>query len=390
MSLARVVVLAVVVEGRSPSEVARAYSVSRSWIYTLVGRYRREGEAAFLARSRRPRTSPRSICPELVAEIVSLREELTRAGHDAGAATIAWHLEQRHDVRVAAVTVWRTLTRMGLIVPQPRKRPKSSYCRFEAELPNEMWQTDFTHTRYGDDLDAEVLTFLDDHSRRALSITAHSPVTGPVVVEVFRRTVAAHGIPATLLSDNGTVFTARFVGGRTALEHELSRLGVAKKNSRPAHPQTCGKVERFQQTMKRWLARQPHPDDLDALQAQLDTWRGEYNDRRPHRSLARRTPTAAYLARPKSGPAERTTDAGRIRHDHVDRHGKITLRHDGRLHHIGIGRDHAGTPALLLINDLHIRVVAALTGELIRELILDPTRDYQPTGRPQHRPRKPS
>lgn len=121
MSLRRLVVLAVVLEGRSPSEVAQTYGVSRSWVYTLLSRYKAEGEQAFEPRSRRPTSSPRAVCADTVALITALREELVSAGLDAGAATIRWHLADRHQVTVAESTIWRTLTRQGLIVPQPRK-----------------------------------------------------------------------------------------------------------------------------------------------------------------------------------------------------------------------------------------------------------------------------
>jgi hypothetical protein len=160
---------------------------------------------------------------------------------------------------------------------------------------------------------------------------------------------------------------------------------VVQKNSSPNHPQTCGKIERFHQTLKKWLTAQTvQPTTIPQLQALLDRFAEEYNTRRPHRALARRTPAAAYLARPKATPAHgspTTPPDARIRRDRVDDSGVVTLRHHGRLHHIGIGRTHARTHILLLILDRDIRVVDATTGELLRELTLDPTRDYQPRGR---------
>ena len=184
------------------------------------------------------------------------------------------------------------------------------------------------------------------------------------------------------------VFTTRLSGGkggRNAFEHELRRLGITQKNGKPNHPQTQGKAERFQQTMKNWLAAQaPQPANLAQLQALLDTFTTIYNHHRPHRSLAHRaTPATAYAARPKAAPGDRTADAHhRVRTDRLDANGCVTLRHGGRLYHIGIGRAHARTHVLLLVQDLHIRVINAATGELLRELTLDTTRSYQPTGRP--------
>jgi len=197
--------------------------------------------------------------------------------------------------------------------------------------------------------------------------------------------VARFGVPASTLTDNGMVFTTRFAGGRggrNALEAELRNHNVQQKNSRPNKPTTCGKVERFQQTLKQWLRAQPQqPTTPLGLQQLLDQFVAVYNQQRPHRSLpGRATPAGAYQARPKATPAadrdHHTHD--RVRHDRIDTDGKVTLRVNGRLHHIGIGRTHARTPVLLLVHDLHVRVVNAATGELLRELTIDPARDYQP------------
>lgn len=214
-------------------------------------------------------------------------------------------------------------------------------------------------------------------------------MTGPIVLSAFRQAVAAHGIPASTLTDNGMVFTTRLAGGRggrNALEAELRRLDVAQKNSRPNHPRTCGKVERFQQTLKKWLRAQPdQPATIPALQRLLDAFVEEYNNHRPHRSLPHRaTPATVYTTRPKAGPGHhRDTDThDRVRHDRIDDVGTVTLRVNGRLHHIGVGRAHARTHVILLVQDLQVRVVDATTGELLRELVVDPTKDYQARGQP--------
>jgi transposase InsO family protein len=392
MSKARLVITAVVTEGRSQGEVARAYGVSQGWISRLVARYRAEGEAAFEPRSRRPRTFPAAISEDTVELIIRLRKDLAGQGLDAGPHTIAWHLEHHHRIRVSPATISRHLARAGLVTPEPRKRPKSSYIRFAAELPNERWQSDFIHWHLADGLEVEILSWIDDHSRYALSVTAWHRVTGPAVLAVFRTTVRKHGPPASTLTDNGMVFTTRLSGGRggrNGFEHELRRLGITQKNGRPNHPQTQGKIERFQQTLQKWLAARPPAATLAALQAQLDAFTDLYNNRRPHRSLAHRcTPATAYAARPKAAPGDRTADAHhRVRADRVGANGVVTLRHAGRLYHIGIGRTHAGTHILLLAQDLHIRIVSAVTGELLRELTLDPARNYQPTGKPRRPPK---
>jgi transposase InsO family protein len=384
MSKARLVITSVVLEGRSQTEVAAAYGVSKGWVSKLVARYREEGEAAFEPRSRRPKTSPNATPPDVVKLIARLRTELTAAGLDAGPDTIGWHLTQHHQIQVSAATISRHLTQAGLVTADPSKRPHSSYLRFEAELPNETWQSDFTHYRLATGAAVEILSWLDDHSRKALHLSAHHRVTGQIVLHAFCETCDRYGIPASTLTDNGMVFTTRLAGGRgglNALEKELQARHVRQKNSTPNHPTTCGKVERFQQTLKKWLRAQPlQPSTVTELQALLEQFRDLYNTRRPHRSLPHRaTPDTVYTARPKATPTpEQTRTHERVRHDRIDDSGVVTVRHAGRLHHIGIGRTHSRTHVILLIQDLHIRVVHAATGELLRELTLDPSKDYQP------------
>jgi transposase InsO family protein len=379
MSIARLVITAVVLEGRSQAEVARSYGLSPGWVSKLIARYRSEGETAYEPRSRRPHHNPHQVAEDIVALIIALRHELTTHGMDAGPHTIAWHLQHHHRRTVSVSTIWRTLNRAGLITPDPKKRPKSSYIRFEADQPNECWQSDFTHWRLADGTDIEILNWLDDHSRYLLTCQAFHPVTVTAVLSTFRTAITEHGPPAATLTDNGLVFTARFRHGRNAFETELRTLGIQQKNGSPNHPQTQGKVERFHQTLKNALATRPPATSITELQQQLDAFRHYYNTQRPHRSLGQITPAAAYQARPKATPTRSPGgEHNRIRTDRVDSNGKLTLRHNGNLHHIGIGRTHARTPVLMLIQDLDIHIVHAHTGELLRQLILDPTKDYQP------------
>ena len=386
MGMAQLVVTAVLVEGRSKSEVARTYGISRRWVITLVQRFLTEGEAGLAPRSRRPRHSPGRTAQAVEDEIIALRKDLDRGGHEAGAATIAAHLQQRHgpDGVPAVSTIWRILSARGFVTPQPHKRPKSSYQRFVADAPNERWQLDITHYRLADDSPVEVLNVIDDHSRLCLSSTTRRIFTAGDVDGAFTATTSAYGDPAGLLSDNGAVFTgAPRRGGRVALEITCHARGIRFDHSRPYHPQTCGKVERFHQTVKKWLDRQPRPQTVRQLQALLDRFRDYYNTVRPHRALRRQTPEQAYQARPKAVPTGTPLDTGhyRVRHDRIDASGVITLRHNSRLHHIGLGRRHAGTRVLVLARDLHVRVLTT-DGDLLRELTLDPSRDYQPQARP--------
>jgi transposase InsO family protein len=380
-SLARVVVTAVVVEGRTKAEVARDYGVSRQWVHELVRRYEAEGGAGLVPRSRRPRTNARRVPEALEDRIVALRKELDDQGLDAGAHTIAYHLSRRGIDPPSVATIWRILSRRGFVTPQPQKRPKSASIRFQAEMPNERWQEDTTHWSLADGTDVEILNTIDDHSRFLLGSDARVVFKAADVVACFHEAAAAHGYPAELLTDNGAVFTAAPRGGRCALELECDRLGIRDINSRPYHPQTCGKVERFHQTEKKWLAKQDPAATIEELQAQLDRFRVYYNEVRPHRAIGRRPPAEVYADRPKDHPRgpviERTY---RVRKDRIDTGGAVTLRHDSKLLHIKVGRRYAGVRVLLLVAGLEVRIVTE-DGELIRELTIDPSRSYQGLGR---------
>ncbi len=383
MSLGRLVVAAVRVEGRSKSEVARAYGVSRRWVHELIRRFDAEGQAGLEPRSRRPRRSPHRTSRGIEDEIVLLRKQLAEEGLDAGAHTIAFHLERRHGGAPAPSTIWRILRDRGLITPQPQKRPKSSFTRFQADQPNERWQADTTHWRLADGTDVEILNILDDHSRLLVRSDAYRTVTGGDVVRSFHQGFDLHGFPASVLTDNAAVFTgAPRGGGRCAIEVALDALGVRSTHSTPNHPQTCGKVERLHQTEKKWLRSQESATTLEELQGQLDRFRGYYNAERPHRALGRRTPQEAFEARPRAGPSSAgftVPSHFRVRRDRVDKIGRVTLRYESRLHHIGLGRRYCGKRVLILVADLEVRVITR-DGDLLRSLTLDPTRDYQPLG----------
>lgn len=385
MSKNRVIVEAVLA-GQSHAAVARQYGISKVWVGKLVSRWREGGWDAVDKRSTRPKSNPRATPKDTIDAVIALRTGLSAQGLDAGPHTIAAHLERTGAPVPSVATIWRILRRAGLVTPEPRKRPRNSYTRFEADLPNECWQADFTHVALADGTDVEVLCFIDDHSRFCISATAHVPVTCAAVVSAFRAACTIHGTPATTLTDNGFVFTTRARNGPNAFERELAILGIVQKNGRPNHPQTQGKVERFQATMKKWLAARPPAATIADLQRLLDEFVHLYNHDRPHRSLNRRTPADAYTARAKATPAGRDGH-WRIRYDVVDRSGRITLRHGGRLHHIGLSYADTGKHVRVLVHDLHVTVIDADTGQIIRDLTLDPSRDYQPTGRPPGPPK---
>jgi transposase len=238
MSLARLVVTAVRVEGRAKAEVARDYGVSPRWVYELCRRFDREGETGLQPRSRRPHRSPHRTSGLIEDEIVGLRKELANLGVDAGAHTIAAHLERRHgQATVPSVsTIWRILQRRGFVTPQPQKRPRSSFIRFCAQMPNERWQADITHWRLAGGGEVEILNVVDDHSRFLVASDARAVFKAADVVAAFHGAASAHGMPASMLTDNGAVFTAVPRKGRCAIELETAALGIRYVHSSPYHP----------------------------------------------------------------------------------------------------------------------------------------------------------
>ncbi len=376
---ARFLVEAVVVEKRTISEVALTHEVSRRWLQILLRRYEQVGEKSFEPKSKRPHRVANQTPIEIEDEIIFIRKTLSDDGFDAGADTIQYHLQKKFDLVPSVATINRILSRRGFVIPQPKKRPKSSYIRFEASLPNECWQSDFTHWQLADGTPVEVVNFEDDHSRLCLESKVVRVTTVDDVLASFNRCCEEYGCPESMLTDNGRVYTTRKYGNPNAFELELERCFVEQKNSQPYHPQTCGKVERFHQTLKKYLAKQDPAETIEELQAQIDHFVTIYNEIRPHRSLGKKTPLSVYDAKSKAHPIEKKRDANyRTREDKVDKGGKVTLRHDNRLHHIGVGRAHIGKRVKIYTADLEIRIVSLDDGELLRKFTLDPSKDYQP------------
>jgi transposase InsO family protein len=377
MSKHRVVVLKVVSRELSATAAAAAYGMNRQHLQRLLRRYREGGLEALDPRSRRPRTSPQRTPDGVRARIVALRTELTARGLDAGPVTIAWHLGREGQPVPSVSTIRRILHAAGLVTPEPRKRPRSSWIRFEASAPNELWQSDFTHWRLADGTEVEIINWLDDHSRYLLGCTAVRRVGGQDVVATFTAAGDAHGWPAATLTDNGAVYTSRFTGGRNGFEYLLAYLGTRQKNGAPGHPQTQGKIERFHQTLKRWLGQGPAATDLASLQARLDAFRLAYNEHRPHRAIGRVTPGEAYRATPRAHPAGRGAPGHfRLRYDVTDSKGAITLRRAGRLYHLKVGAALARRRVLAIVDEEEVTVVALDTGEILSTHRIEPDRRY--------------
>lgn len=375
-------ILAVTVQGLSYREVARIHGVSKSLVHRLHHRWLVEGDAAFEPRSRAPTRVPSRTPDTVRARVLQLRSELAGKGLDAGADTIQSKL---HDggVTVSRSTIWRILRAEDRIIPQPQKRPRSSWQRFSADRPNELWQSDTSHWRLADGSEVEIIAWLDDHSRYLTHLSCHHRATGATVTSTFLQAAALHGFPAATLTDNGNIFTTRFAGGtrtRTggnAFETLLALHGITQKNGRPYKPTTQGKIERFWQTLKKRLTAYP-ADSLPELQQILDEFRDYYNQQRTHRALNRRTPAFAYQLIPKASPTRPDSpDLWRVRYDTIDASGKVSLRFANKMMHLGYGRSAARTAVIILIHGLNATTLTT-EGEVIAEHHIDPDKHYQP------------
>jgi len=364
--------------GRPIAELAAAHDVSRGWLYKLLKRYQLEGSAGLEPRSRRPKTSPTQIADLYEDEIVRIRKDLADEGLDAGAETIHFHMSTPGRQAPSVSTIYRVLKARGFVTPEPHKRPRSSWSFFEADFPNECWQADMTHVEVANGVVFEVLNVIDDHSRACVASRAFVTTRAPDVVRTVHKAAERWGYPQRFLTDNGRIFTTPPGHALGAMELELLTLGITTSHSRPYHPQTCGKIERFHQSLKKFIAKQEPATTKKLLQGQLNRFAEYYNAERPHRSLARRTPLEAWNAREKAGPiGARIDTAGyRIRHDKVDRGGSVTLRYRGKLHHIGVGCPYAGWRVIMLVAGLDVQVLG-LDGSPLRRLTLDPSVDYQ-------------
>ncbi len=381
----RVIVLAVVEGGLSVAEAARRFGVTRQWIHRLLARYRADSLAGLEPRSRAARTPAGRLPDEVRTHIIAVRDQLVDDGLDAGAESIRDRFTRQGPTPPAASTIYRILRGADRVRLEPHKRPRSSWQRFQAAAPNGSWQSDMTHWHLTDGTEVEIISWLDDHSRYLLHISVHPTVTVKIVTDTFLATGRIHGLPASTLTDNGRIYTTRLAGhggGPNRFEHLIDSLGIVQKNGSPGHPQTQGKIERFHQTLKKWLRARPATTTLEDLGAVLDAFQHVYNHERPHRANARRTPAETYTALPKDAPRiDLLGKSWRVRHDTVDTAGVITLRWAGRLRHLAIGRPYRHTPVLLLVAANHTLVIDHNTGEIIAEHQLDPDRDYQPKKR---------
>jgi transposase InsO family protein len=366
MSTRLAMMMAAELPGVSVTALCAELGISRQTFYRLRGRYDKEGLAGLEPRSRRPLISPQQIDGQLEARICGLREQLPL---DRGAQAIFYELDRLGYQPPSVRTIHRVLVRNGLVTAQPHKRPRASWRRFEYDRPNACWQIDATMWHLTGQHPVWIMDVLDDHSRVS---TAAQAVTGPTTRAAWDALCQAAtdwGMPAKVLSDNGSCFTSDF-------ETNLGALGVTVCHSSPAHPQTCGKIERFHQTLKKWLRPLPSADTIEDLQQQLDRFRDYYNHHRPHKALHGNVPAQRHAATPPAQPGDPLPPTPPATITISNR----KVGHSGEIHayrySIGLGRKWAGHTVTLIRYGQRVAVLDGTTP--IRALTLDPTRVYQP------------
>ncbi len=361
--------------GESVAEVCRRREISRQSYYRFKQRYEAEGAVGLEPRSRRPLGSPGHIDVDLEVEICQLRKDHPRWG----ARRIRAELHRSGIDPPAVSTIHQALRRNHLVADQPRKRPKARK-RFEREVPNDLWQIDATKVHLADGTEVWIVDALDDHARYLLAAHACLGPTGEAAWTCFEQAASRYGLPRQLLSDNGLCFTGRLHRVVVEFERRLRSLGVILINSRPDHPETLGKLERFHRTLKEWLADEGPPRDLAHLQELLDRFRTHYNEDRPHQGISDLTPAERYRPSPALGPAQQPE-----LEEPVYPKGAIVrtvwsigvVTYDRR--NIGLGRRWAGLKVRIVPAGRLIHVYYGKT--LLRSLAFDPDRRYQPQDR---------
>jgi transposase InsO family protein len=368
-----------VLAGESAREVASRFSTSKTQLYEWVKAYRRNGLEALLPQSRRPRTSPAQLAPDVEDEIVLIR----KARPSWGAKKIRAMLARKGWPVPAESTVHQVLVRRGMVAPQPSRRtPPGGWKRFCRANSNDLWQIDGTQHRLTNGREYWVVDIIDDATRFLLATGVGPALTGLLAWSTFRTAVGLYGLPNQLLSDNGLQFTGRLHGTEVAFERQVAAAGCELIHSRPYHPTTVGKLERQHRTQNDWLGGQPLPRSLGDAQGLLKRYREDYNTVRPHEALGQRTPaelfqpgTSLHLPALELAPAD-PYPAGCLRR-RVGNSGRLTWSRTS----FYLDRRWAGIEVGLLRHHGQVRVYYGAA--LIDTLVVGDHPDPTPRGRPK-------
>lgn len=341
-----------------------SHGVSTWFFWDLRRRYQTEGNQALQPKTRAPHQPAGRTPADIEDQIVRTRKELSDAGLDAGPATIWFHLQDLPGLPSQS-TIWRILKARGMITAEPRKAPKASGRSFTAERANECWPLDDTGWELADGTRVKILNVLDDHSRLCVASTAMVTCTGAGALESLASAAVVYGWPERVWSDNAPAF-------KETLARALAAIGVASSQTRPYNPKGNGKVERFHQTLQKWLQKQPSAASIEVLQTQLDEFRRVYNTERPHRSLGRGFPADVWAKAAKSGPSSRPVDVHTVSYFNLVENGRVT----GGICRFTVGGEFNQKRALVLVTGLECHIFVG--GRLARSLSLTPGKRAYP------------
>ena len=284
-------------EGTNRRELCRRFGISHETGYKWLNRFEAGAAEGFSDRSRRPLASPGRTAGEAEQRICEVR-----AAHPAwGARKIRAFLAVRGHAMPAVSTVHQVLRRHGLILERDGAEPAG--LRFEAAAPNDLWQMDFKgHSQLGDGSRLHPLTVIDDHSRFVPCIAALGSETGAEVKAALIPVFEVHGLPARLFTDNGNPWGGSQGNPWTRFRVWLLKLGVDLVHSRPYHPQSRGKNERFHRSLEEEVMSLRPLATRAAAQKAFDWWRQVYNHQRPHGALGHAVPASRYRPSPRPMP----------------------------------------------------------------------------------------
>ena len=358
------------------SDKCTELGIGRDTFYRYRRRFRARGLDGLLDDSSRPRSSPAATPQPMVELIVAKRHELAAAGWDHGARSIASRLRRAGVLGVPdARTVHRVLVRQGLVDPQPTKRPRASFHRFEYPKPNSCWQLDGKQWALADGTKVCLLRLVDDHSRFILGTLVARSENSADAWKLFAGCAARHGPPAMLLTDNSLAFnTRRVTGGMGTFEAQVRCQGTLMVAASAGHPQTCGKKERDWQPLIRWLSAHPPVATTGALQRLIDAYDVLFNTDRPHQALdPDQTPQDRYTATAKATPSTTALPGtALLTHPTVMPNGHVHLGHDSVTN---IGRSWTATTVTVVRDGLD--AVILHDTQVIARLRIDPARRYQ-------------
>lgn len=281
-------------EDANRQALCRRFGVSRTLGYRLLDRYALQGDAGLEERSRRPHGSPLRTAPELEAAVLAVRSE-----HPAwGGRKIAAVLRRRGMAAPSPSTVTQILRRHGIELGA-YGGGETSFTRFEHASPNDLWQMDFKGHVAMQSGRLHPLTVLDDHSRFCVVLAACDNERTHTVRDHLTEAFERYGLPWRMTMDNGSPWGNGPGDPFTPLGVWLMEQDIRIGHSRPYHPQTQGKDERFHRSLKAEAMAGPPFKDLIHAARHLGRWRSVYNTQRPHEAIGLITPIDRYEVSPR-------------------------------------------------------------------------------------------